>query len=78
MMYTSAINNTFRSTVTHKTFKIFNELNCKSKYLMYLMKCVLCNKQYTGTSETAFNLRLNSHRKDVNKQNSLDADQHFR
>ena len=42
------------------------------------MKCVLRNKQYTGKSETAFNLRLNSHRKDVNKQNSLEADQHFR
>ena len=70
--------NTFRSTVTRKTFKICNELNCKSKYLIYLMKCVLCNKQYTGKSETAFNFRLNNHRKEVNKQNSLQADQHFR
>ena len=42
------------------------------------MKCVLCNKQYTSKSETAFNLRLNNHRKEVNKQNSLQADQHFR
>ena len=23
------------------------------------MKCVFCNKQYTGKSETAFNLRFN-------------------
>ena len=35
-------------------------------------------KQYTGKSETVFNLRLNNHRKDVNKWNSLQADQHFR
>ena len=42
------------------------------------MKCVLCNKQYTGKSETAFDFRLNNHRKDVNKRNSLQADQHFR
>ena len=41
--------NTFRSTATHKTFKIYN-----SKYQIYLMECVLCNKQYSGKSETAF------------------------
>ena len=41
------------------------------------MECVLCNKQYTGKSETTFDLRLNSHRKNVNKQNLLQADQQF-
>ena len=39
---------------------------------------MLCNKQYTGKSEATFNLRLNNPQKDVNKQNSLQADQHFR
>ena len=38
--------------------------------------CVM-QKQYTGKSETVFNLRLNNHRKDVNKRNLLQADQHF-
>ena len=42
------------------------------------MECVLCNKQYTGKIETAINLRLNLTSKDVNKQNSLKADQQFR
>ena len=42
------------------------------------MECVSCNKQYTDKSKTAFNLRLNNHRKDVIKRNSLQADQHFR
>ena len=42
------------------------------------MECVLYNKQCTGKSKAAFNLRLNNHRKNVNKQNSLRADQHFR
>ena len=37
----------------------------------------LCNKQYTGKSETNFNLTLNNHRKNVNKQNLLRADQYF-
>ena len=31
------------------------------------------NKQHKGKSETTFNLRLNNHRKDVSKQNSLQA-----
>ena len=70
--------NTFRSTVTHKIFKIYNKLNCKSKYLIDLPECVLCNKQYTGKSETTFNSRLNNHRKGVNKWNCLQTDQYFR
>ena len=35
---------TFKITVTHKTFKINNKLNCKRKHLIYLMECVLYNK----------------------------------
>ena len=41
------------------------------------MECVLFNKQYTGISETTFNLRLNNHQEDVNKRNSHQADQRF-
>ena len=39
---------------------------------------MLCNKQNAGKSETTFNLKLNNHRKGVNNQNSLQADQQFR
>ena len=42
------------------------------------MECVLCNKQYISKSETTFNLKLSNQQKDVIKQNSLQADQHFR
>ena len=42
------------------------------------MECVLCNKQYIGKSERTLNLGLKNHRKDANKQNLLQADQHFR
>ena len=41
------------------------------------MECVLCNKQYISKSETTFNLRLSNQQKDVIKQSSLQADQHF-
>ena len=33
--------NTLSSTVTKKTCNIYNKLNCKSRYLIYLMECTL-------------------------------------
>ena len=33
--------------------------------------------QYVGKSETTFNLRLNNHRKDTKKPNSILACEHF-
>ena len=54
-----------------------NKPNCKSKNLIYVLEFMLCNKQYTRKSEITFNLRLSNYQKDVNKQNSLQADQHI-
>ena len=41
------------------------------------MECILCKLQYVGKPEIAFNLRLNNHRKDTNKHNSILAYKHF-
>ena len=49
--------NTFMSQQTKRTFNIFFNLNCKSEYVIYLMECILCKKQYVGKAKTAFNLR---------------------
>ena len=59
--------NTFSSTVTKRTFNIYNKLNYKSSCLIYLMEYTLCKGQYTGKSETTFNIRLKNRRKDVHK-----------
>ena len=67
----------FKSRVTQKTY-IFHDLNCKSKLLIYLMECRICRIEYIGKSETEFNIRLNNHRKNVNRQNAPQADQHFK
>ena len=58
---------TFISQQTKRKFKIYHKVNCKSEYDIYLMECTLCNKQYLGKPETAFNIRLNNHRKDTKK-----------
>ena len=42
------------------------------------MECKICHIQYIGKSETEFNIRLNNHRKGVNRQNAPQADQHFK
>ena len=41
------------------------------------MECTLCNKQYVGKTETAFNIRLNIHRKDTKDPNAMLACRHF-
>ena len=69
--------NTFSSTVTKRTFNIYNKLNYKSSCLIYLMEYKLCKRQYTNKSETTFNITLNDHRKDGHKACTPDADQHF-
>ena len=42
------------------------------------MECRICRIQYIVKSETQFNIRLNNHRKNINRQNALQADQHFK
>ena len=69
---------TFKSSVTQKAYHIFHDFNCKSKLFIYLMECRICRIQYIGKSETEFNIRLNNHHKDVNRQNAPQADQHFK
>ena len=61
---------TFISQQTNKN-KIYQKVNCKSEYVIYLMDCTLCNKQYVGKAETAFNIRLNNHRKDTKEPNAI-------
>ena len=68
----------FKSSVTQKIYHIFHDLNCKSKLLIYLMECRICRIQYIVKSETEFNIILNNHRKDVDRQNAPPADQHFK
>ena len=68
---------TFISQQTKRKFKIYHKVNCKSEYVIYLMECTLCNKQYVGKAEAAFNIRLNNHRKDAKNPNQILACRHF-
>ena len=61
-LWCTQVTSTFKSTVTYKTFEIYSKVNCKIKYLMYLIECILCNKRYTGKSETTFKAKQPSKR----------------
>ena len=45
---------TFQSYQTQQLYNIFHKLNCKSKFILYLMECALCKIQYVGKAATAF------------------------
>ena len=67
----------FQSNQTNKAYEIFHDVNCKSKMVIYLIEYTKCRLQYIGKSETQLNLRINNHRKDSKKTNSILACQHF-
>ena len=71
--------NTFTSHQTKQQFQIFHNINCRSNFIIYLLHCTLCKTQYVGKSETAFNVRLNNHRKDARnpRDDTIPACKHF-
>ena len=70
---------TFRGHAGDKEYKIFHRVNCKSKNVLYLGFCEKCNfKPYTGKCESqAMNKRINKHRNDAKKPDSISFDKHF-
>ena len=69
--------NIFKNYKTGKTCKIFHQLTCKNKSIIYLLQYRICFTQYVGKSETSFNLRLNNHRKDSKKKDAIFVCTHF-
>ena len=45
---------TFISQKTKTKLKIYLKVNCKKEYIIYLIECTLCNKQYIGKSRNWF------------------------
>ena len=52
-------------------------MNCASICVIYLIVYILCNEQYVGKVETRFNIRLNNHRNNVKKANTIMACKYF-
>ena len=52
----------FLSTVTGETYKINYHLCFNDKYLIYLLTCKVCGKQYTGKKVDKFRSRWNNYK----------------
>ena len=69
--------NRFQSTTTKEKFKIFHRVNCRSRFILYLLECIICVKQYVGKSEWPMNIRVNKHRNDVLRTDAIPVCRHF-
>ena len=69
--------NTFQSTKNKEKFKIFHRVNCRSRFIIYLLECILCAIQYVGKSEWPMNIRVNKHRNDVLRKEAIPVCKHF-
>ena len=66
----------FKSNFTGLSYKIRHHLTCKSKYVVYLITCRKCKKQYTGKSINYMHTRHCGHRSEVENE-STDLGVHF-
>ena len=72
----------FQSYATGCTFAFSNScgtnLNCKSSFVIYLISCTRCSRQYVGQTRQSLHKRLNGHRSSiVNNKLSTYLCQHF-
>ena len=66
---------TFTSTVTKRTFHITDYMDCKSDWIIYLITCKSCHKQYVGKTETTLYTRLNNTRSEIRNFNTTQSKQ---
>ena len=55
----------FKSTNTGKVYKIKQNVNCTSDWVIYLSTCKKCRGQYVGKSKTSFKLRHSNHKMEI-------------
>ena len=60
----------FSSTVTGESFPITSHLTCKSSWLIYLITCKRCSKQYVGKTQTTLYTRFNNTRSEIKNHNT--------
>ena len=61
------------STTTGETYKLPNG-TCKSKGLIYLAQCVICQLQYTGKTSNKLQTRISGHRTHVGRLKTIPED----
>ena len=55
----------FKSTNTQKTYRIRQNINCDSSFVIYLATCLRCQGQYVGKSQYPFKQRHSRHKQEI-------------
>ena len=63
---------TFTSTTTGETYEIDHQFKCNSKYLVYLLTCKVCLKEYVGQTVEECRLRWNNYKSNNHKYQKLE------
>ena len=72
------VTNSFKSTVTSKSYLVHTFANCKTKGVIYLTECRSCGMQYMGETKKALHKHLNSLRFDIRcKRTQKPVSEHF-
>ena len=66
----------FSSSYTGLAYKMRHHLTCKSKYVIYLIKCIECKKLYVGRTSQYMHLRHGGHRTEIENR-STELGEHF-
>jgi len=68
--------NQFKCTATGKTYKIYQQIGCEDKNIIYVIQCKKCSAQYVGKTSGTFKARVNKHRNSIGQSNTNVA-KHF-
>ena len=61
----------YTSSITKQTYKILGHYNCKTKSVVYLITCNICNTQYVGQTGNTVNERIRGHLADIRANNQF-------
>ena len=67
----------FKSSKTEKTYAVRHNFSCNSRYLIYLITCAHCKKQYVGYTTQTLRTRINHHRSNVFNKIGTYISNHF-
>ena len=67
----------FKSTTTNRSYKKYHMGNCTTKNLVYMLTCVICNKQYVGQTKRQFKIRISEHLADIRHKRDTTVALHF-
>ena len=71
-----AVSKKFTSTFTGFSYSIRHHLNCKSRYVVYLVTCRACLCQYVGMTTDPMHTRHTGHRREIEDE-STPLGRHF-